>query len=140
VWKLTAVECSDLRLVNEINLTSTPLDTLAWEMPWRRRISGDQALSTVRLERSGPSIRAVLAAVAPHDLVEFEAEFRCALAQADDDFDLARVQAVINRWWGRAHLRMHPPTAEERAAVARVAAGDDTGLHTKTAAGQWVEL
>lgn len=92
---------------------------------------------SVRLERSGPSIRAVLAELAPEDLVEFEAEFRCALAEADDDFDLSRVQAVINRWWGRAHLRIHPPTAEERAAVARVAAGDDSGLHTKTATGHW---
>jgi Family of unknown function (DUF6247) len=59
------------------------------------------------------AIRAVLAELAPHDLVEFEAEFRCALAQADDDFDLAPVQAVVNRWWGRASAEIHPPTAEE---------------------------
>ncbi len=90
------------------------------------------------LERNGPSIRAVLAAVAPDDLVEFEAEFRCALAEADDNFDLSSVLAVINKWWGRAYLRLHPPTAEERSAVARVAAGDDAGLFTKTAAGHWV--
>lgn len=93
-----------------------------------------------RLERSGPAIRAVLAELAPEDLVEFEAEFRCALAEADDDFDLTRLDAVINKWWGRAHLRMHPPTADERAAVARVAAGDDAGMHTRTAAGHWAEL
>ena len=53
-----------------------------------------------------------LADLAPHDLAEFEAEFRCAVAQAGDDFDLAPIQAVINRRWGRAHLRIHPPTAE----------------------------
>jgi hypothetical protein len=103
---------------------------------------GDATLNVMptSLERSGPSIRAVLAELAPHDLVEFEAEFRIALAEADDDFDLSRVQAVIDKWWGRAYLRMHPPTEEERALVARFRAGDDTGLYTKTAAGQWVEL
>ena len=57
--------------------------------------------------------RAVPAELASHDLVEFEAEFRCALAQPDGDFDLAPVQAVINGVWGRAHLRIHPPTAQE---------------------------
>ncbi|GAA4385914.1 DUF6247 family protein [Tsukamurella soli] len=82
------------------------------------------------LERTGPSIRAVLADVAPDDLPEFEAEFRTALAEADDDFDLSRVDAVINRWWGRAHLRLHPPTDAEQAAVARVETGDDSGIHT----------
>ncbi|GAB4975301.1 hypothetical protein MAHJHV61_00500 [Mycobacterium avium subsp. hominissuis] len=87
--------------------------------------------------RSGPAIRAVLAELAPDDLVEFEAEFRIALAETDDDFDLARVQAVIDKWWGRAYLRMHPPTEEERALVARVAAGDVSGLYTKTSDGQW---
>ena len=99
------------------------------------------AMSTsVRLECSGPSIRAVLAELAPEDLVDFEAEFRCALAEADEDFDLTRVHAVLRKWWGRAHLRVHPPTADEHAAVARVAAGDDTGLHTRTTTGRWVEL
>jgi hypothetical protein len=95
-------------------------------------------VGTHRLECTGPSIRAVLAEVAPDDLVDFEAEFRCALAEADDNFDLSHVQAVINKWWGRAHLRLHPPTTDELAAVARVAAGDETGLHTRTADGNWV--
>jgi hypothetical protein len=39
-------------------------------------------------------IRAVLAEVAPDDLVDFEAEFRCALAEADDNFDLAQLWAA----------------------------------------------
>ena len=51
----------------------------------------------VLLERSGPVIRAVLAELAPDDLADFEAEFRCALAEADDDFDLSRVNEVINK-------------------------------------------
>lgn len=87
--------------------------------------------------RSGPAIRAVLGELAPDDLVEFEAEFRIALAETDDDFDLARVEAVIDKWWGRVYLRMYPPTEEERALVARVAAGDVSGLYRKTSDGQW---
>ncbi|MFW0154072.1 DUF6247 family protein [Mycobacterium sp. smrl_JER01] len=90
---------------------------------------------TVGLERTGPAIRAVLAEHAPEDLVEFEAEFRIALAEADDDLDLRRVEAVITKWWGRAHLRLHPPTDAERDAVARAAAGDTAGLLTRTDAG-----
>ncbi|WP_301123530.1 DUF6247 family protein [Mycolicibacterium fortuitum] len=53
--------------------------------------------------RSGPSIRAVLAEHAPEACAEFEADFRIALAEADDDFDLSRVEAVIDRWWPVAH-------------------------------------
>ncbi len=94
----------------------------------------------VGVERTGPAIRAVLADLAPDDLVDFEAEFRCALAQADDDFDLDPVQAVITKWWGIAHLRIHPPTSEERAVVERVAEGNEAGLYTKTASGQFVAL
>jgi hypothetical protein len=96
--------------------------------------------TSIGVERTGPSIHAVLAEHAPERCVEFEAEFRIALAEADDDFDLSRVQAVINRWWPVAYSRLHPRTEEERAAVARFRAGDDNGLYTKTATGQWVEF
>lgn len=46
----------------------------------------------LRLERPGPSIRAVLAELDPAACTEFEAEFRIALAETDvaDDFDLPR--------------------------------------------------
>lgn len=90
---------------------------------------------SVGAERTGPAIRAVLAELAPDDLAEFEAEFRRALAETDDDFDLQRVNAVIDKWWGVAHLRLHPPTPEERAIVARVAEGDFSGLYAQTADG-----
>lgn len=92
-------------------------------------------MSDVGLERTGPAIRAVLAEHAPEDLPEFEAEFRIALAETDEDFDLTRVDAVITTWWGRAHLRLHPPTDAERDAVARATAGDNSGLLTRT--GTW---
>lgn len=80
----------------------------------------------VLVERAGPAIRTVLAQVAPGELPEFEAEFRIALAEADDDFDLSRVVRVLDRWWGRVHLRLNPPTAAERAVVEQVAQG---GFH-----------
>lgn len=99
----------------------------------KRRPCHTQIVGDVGLERTGPAIRAVLAEHAPDDLAEFEAEFRIALAEADEDFDLARVDAVITKWWGRAHLRLYPPTDAERDAVARAAAGDDSGARDPSA-------
>jgi hypothetical protein len=78
----------------------------------------------VPVQRSGPAIRAALATAAPHELPEFEAELRIALAEADEDLDLARVDHILNRWWGLAHLRLNPPTPEEKSVIAQVARGD----------------
>jgi hypothetical protein len=96
--------------------------------------------TSVGVERSGPSIRAALAQHAPEQCNEFEAEFRIALAEADDDFDLSRAQAVIDKWWPIAYSRLHPPTEEERQIVARVRAGDYAGLSTRDDDGNWVRL
>ena len=84
--------------------------------------------TSIGVERTGPSIRAVLAEHAPERCVEFEAEFRIALAEADEDFDLERVQAVLDKWWPITYSVVHPPTEVERALVARFRAGNDTGL------------
>ena len=89
------------------------------------------------VERSGPSVRAVLAQHAPEQCVEFEAEFRIALAQADEDFDLTPAQAVVDKWWPIAYSVLHPPTEEERALVDRFHAGDDAGLLSRNADGSW---
>jgi hypothetical protein len=89
----------------------------------------------VAVERSGPAIRDALAAAAPDELPEFEAQFRIALAEADEDFDLSRVDRVLNRWWGVAHLRLNPPTEEERAVIEQVGRGDFVGLSTSPRAG-----
>ena len=78
----------------------------------------------VRVDRTGPSIRAALAAASPNELPDFGAEFRIALAEADDDFDTSRIDQVLNRWWGVAHLRLNPPTAEEGAVAEMLATGD----------------
>lgn len=93
-----------------------------------------------RVERTGPAIRAALREAAPDELPEFEAEFRIALAEADDDFDLSRVEKMLDRWWGRAHLRLNPPTPEELAVIERVRRGDFRGMSTRTADGEWVPL
>lgn len=82
----------------------------------------------VLVQRTGPAIRAALAEAAPDELPEFEAEFRIALAEADDDFDLTRVGRVLDRWWGLLHLRLNPPTPAEKALVEQVARGDFHGL------------
>jgi hypothetical protein len=96
--------------------------------------------TSIGVERTGPSIHAVLAEHAPERCVEFEAEFRIALAEADDDFDLSRAHAVIDKWWPVAYSRLHPPTEEERALVARFRAGDDTDLTRRNDDGTWVRL
>ncbi len=60
--------------------------------------------AATKIERSGPAIRAVLAELSPAECEEFETEFRQALAHADADFDLGRVDAVLDRWWGIAAM------------------------------------
>lgn len=96
--------------------------------------------SSVVVERAGPAIRAVLAEHAPERCAEFESEFRIALAETDDDFDLSRVEAVVDKWWPIAYLTLNPLTEDERAAVARVQAGDLTGFWTKDDGGNWTRL
>lgn len=59
--------------------------------------------------------------------MQFEAEFGDALQQAAAAFDLAPVNRVLNRWWGTAHLRLNPPTLEERDLVRRLQAGENVG-------------
>lgn len=92
------------------------------------------------LPRSGPAIRAVLAELSPDELPEFEAEFRIALAEADEDFDLDRVLAVVARWRARAYMRLHPLTPQELAMLERVRNGDFGGLWAQTAGGDWEQL
>ena len=81
----------------------------------------------LRVERSAPAILQVLRDVAPDEAAQFEGEFRDALQQAAATFDLSPVNRVVNRWWGTAHLRLNPPTADERETVRRLRAGEDVG-------------
>ena len=81
----------------------------------------------LRVERSPSAILQVLRDVAPAEAGSFEVDFHDALQQASATFDLAPLNRVVNRWWGIAHLRLNPPTAEEREAVRRLRAGEDVG-------------
>ena len=82
----------------------------------------------VAVERTGPGIRAALAAHAPEDEARFASELRDALARAGEDLDLAAPQAVLRRWHARAVMAANPLSAEELAQVERAKAGDFTGF------------
>jgi hypothetical protein len=78
----------------------------------------------IRVERTGPAIRAALA---PRERSEFVAQFRIALAAADDTLDLTAVVDVIDRWWARAMLTANPEIeADALADQRRIDAGDPT--------------
>jgi hypothetical protein len=90
------------------------------------------------VERSGPAIRAVLLAYAPERCAQFEAEFRSALALARESFDLSTAQGVLTHWQAVALMAANPLTDQERELLARVRAGDCTGLTTRDENGNWV--
>ena len=81
----------------------------------------------MRVARSAPAILHVLRDVAPTEATQFESEFRDALQQAAARLDLAPAERVLDRWWGIAHLRLNPPTAEERDLAHRLQAGEEVG-------------
>ncbi|HET9649114.1 MAG TPA: DUF6247 family protein [Microlunatus sp.] len=58
---------------------------------------------------------------------QFASEHRAALQPTAATFDLSESEPVLDRWWGIAHLRLNPPTAEERGLVRRLNAGEDVG-------------
>ncbi|CAM4034544.1 DUF6247 domain-containing protein [Tsukamurella strandjordii] len=65
------------------------------------------------IERTGPAIREALGEAAPAELPKFEAEFRATLAETDGDFDTARIEEVITRWWPVAVQAADPIPPEE---------------------------
>lgn len=83
--------------------------------------------TATRIERTGPAIHLALAETAPAERDRFEAEFRAALTRAQTDFDLAPIEALLDRWWGIATIRANPLTETERDQVARARAGDESG-------------
>lgn len=94
------------------------------------------------VERSGPAIRAALLAHAPKRCMQFEAEFRSALALAADNLDLSGPQAVLAHWQAVAMMAANPLTDEERKQIERAKAGDFSGLLTwhQEENGNWVRL
>lgn len=92
------------------------------------------------IERSGPAIRAALVEHAPEECVQFETEFQQATQRAGQTFDLAPVEALLDRWWGIAAIRANPLSEHEQAQVARAKAGDFRGLLTRDEQGNWIRL
>lgn len=97
-------------------------------------------VTMVAVERSGPAIRAALAAYAPDNAPRFVAELRNALARAGEDLDLAGPQSVLGRWHARAVMAANPLTAEEQAQVERAKAGNFTGFSERHGDGTWTTL
>ncbi|MGW1679123.1 DUF6247 family protein [Saccharopolyspora sp. NPDC002376] len=62
----------------------------------------------VVVDRTGPAIRRTLRDLDPENCVEFEREFHTAMAEADDDFDLSRVEKILGRWWAMACSAANP--------------------------------
>src|SRR5437773_2522324 len=73
------------------------------------------AVTMVAIVRTGPAIRAALAAHAPEDEGRFVDELRDALARAEQGLDLAGPQTVLRRWPGRALMAANPLSADELA-------------------------
>lgn len=96
--------------------------------------------ATMKIERSGPAIRAALARYAPTEVAVFESEFAAAIAAAAASLDLAAAQAVLDRWWGIAAIRANPLSEAEREQLAGARQGDVAGLLTRDEDGEWVRL
>ena len=105
---------------------------------WSRPLVG--TAKTI-IERSGPAVRAALLAYSSAEqCAQFEAELRSALAQAKEDLDLSGPLEVLAHWHALVMLDANPFTDEERELIARMKAGDYTGLRTRDEHGNWVRL
>ena len=96
--------------------------------------------AATKIERSGPAIRATLAELSADECTQFGAEFQQAVVHAAETFDLAPVDAMLDRWWGIAAIRANPLFEHEQAQVNRANAGDFTGLLARDEQGNWVRL
>lgn len=96
--------------------------------------------AATKIERSGPAIKAALAELSAEEYTQFGVEFHQALGYAAQTFDLAAVDAVLDRWWGIAAIRANPLSEHEQAQVDRAHTGDFTGLLARDEQGNWVRL
>jgi len=80
-----------------------------------------------RLDKTGS---AVWTALDGENRAAFEDEFRTALAEVAETFDVDRLSQVMRRWWPRAVLDAHPDPIAEHIGQ-RLADGDESVL-TKT--------
>ncbi|MEU5848002.1 DUF6247 family protein [Saccharopolyspora shandongensis] len=85
----------------------------------------DHARMKVVIDRTGPAVRRALSELDPESCAEFEREFHLAMAEADDDFDLSRVEKVLGRWWAEACSAANPaPYVDEL--LERIKNGDES--------------
>ncbi len=119
---------------------ATPCGTALRPVASGRADTRQVTTATMKIERSGPAIRAALAQFAPSDCPVFEAELRQAIRHAADTLDLASAEAALDRWWGVAVIRANPLSEQEQAQVARAKAGDFAGLLARDEHGNWVQL
>lgn len=96
--------------------------------------------ATTRIERSGPAVRAALAALSPAECAQFETEFAQAAARAGTDYDLAPAQRVLDRWWGIAVIRANPLSEAEQAQLAQAREGVFDGLWERDDHSDWHQL
>ena len=101
---------------------------------------GMATVMTVAVERTGPAVRAALAAHSPPEELQFVAELRAALADAGQNLDLAGPQAVLRRWHARAVMAANPLSADEQAQLEQAKAGDFTGFSVRDDDGTWTAL
>jgi len=82
-----------------------------------------------RLDKTGP---AVWTALDGENRAAFEEDFRAALAEVAETFDVDRLSQVVRRWWPRAVLDANPDPITEHIGQ-RLGDGDESVL-VKTAA------
>jgi uncharacterized protein DUF6247 len=96
--------------------------------------------ATTKIERSGPLIRAVLAEFATDECALFKAEFQQTVEQVSEKFDLAPLDAVLDRRWGIAAIRANPLSEQEHAQVTRARDGVFDGVWARDEQGNWGQL
>lgn len=108
----------------------------------RTQVATDMPRYATMIERSGPAVRAALLTYASaEECMLFEAELRSALARAAEDLDLSGPQEVLAHWHALVTMDANYPfTDEERELIARMKAGDCTGLLTQDEHGNWIRL
>lgn len=88
-----------------------------------------------RLDKTGP---AVWTALDGENRAAFEEDFRAALAEVVETFDVDRLNQVVRRWWPRAVLDANPDPIAEHIGQ-RLGDGDESVL-TKTAVELHIEM
>lgn len=96
--------------------------------------------ATTKIDRTGPAIRAALAASAPDERAKFENEFKEAAEQAGATFDVNPLDRVLDRWWRIAVARTNALSAREQEQLRRAKAGDYSGMLARDEHGNWVQL